>query len=169
MEKRTIIILAVIGIIVVFVLTLIVGAIRKPSTNPVDKVANKALIRVEDVVAEPLVFDGLDIEVEANVSTWVNKKSFFVGVGGGPFGGSTDLLVIYKENFPLPKDAATHELGLGEKLRVHVIGRARIVNREKLEELLGIDLDSEEAPITNLGFSNWGEQIVILATNVDKP
>lgn len=173
MDRKSILILSIIALIVVFVFVVLVSAIQhkpanKTAAQAVNPITTQTTIAVQDVVNAPLAFDGLTIEIEGTITRWINKKTFYVSSEGGVFDSGSRLLIISTTDFPLPKDAADKQVGLGEKVKVHVAGKARIVDREILGELTTIDLKSGKKEIIDTGLTTWRSGIVLVVDKVEK-
>lgn len=173
MEKRTIAIIAAIALVFILFLMILISAVQhKPSNKTaaqaVNPIAKQTNVEIGKVVDEPLVFDGLSIEIEGTITRWINKRTFYVSSGGGVFEGSSSLLVISSSDYPLPKDAGSNQPGLGEEAKVHIVGKARIIDKEKLTELTTIDLNSDKKEISDTGLASWDRGIVIVADKVEK-
>lgn len=182
MGRREIMItIGVILFIIVFVVLFILSRVT-PSTNTnknnntkttnttnSTKVINKEIISVNNIVTDPLVYDGLDVEVESRVADWVTKRVFTVGSSGGFLsGGGKRLIVVGRDNFKLPKDTTGTELGLGETVNVHLKGRVRIMNKEELGILMGIDLEGTDIQLDDGNTDNWREGSVLILQSVEK-
>ncbi len=185
MGRREIMItVGVILFIIVFVVLFILSRIT-PSTNTARnnsnktanttnstntaKVINKEIISVNNIVTDPLVYDGLDVEIESRVSDWVTKRVFTVGSSGGFLsGGGKRLIVVGRDNFKLPKDTKGTELGLGETVNVHLKGRVRIMNKEELGILMGVDLEGTDIQLDDGNTDNWREGSVLILQSVEK-
>lgn len=180
MGKREILItVGVILFIVVFVVLFILSRIT-PNTNTNRNTRNttanttpgvaikKEIISVNNIVTDPLVYDGLDVEVESKVADWVTKRVFTVGSSGGFLsGGGKRLIVVGRNNFKLPKDTTGTELGLGETVNVHLKGRVRIMNKEELGILMGVDLEGTDIKLDDGNTDNWREGSVLILQSVE--
>ena len=136
------------------------------SVIPKQEVNGKVVERVvvvESIIEDPVVFDGLTVEVRNQVSDWVSKKSFRLGKPAGFLGSTSDgLLVIRDKDFKLPGNSSEKELALGEEgSRVLVKGKVRILTREQVAEMLGVDLEK-----TDIG--RFKETPVIIAEKVER-
>ncbi len=184
MGKREIIItIGVILFIVVFVVLFILSRIT-PNTNTNRNTRNttnttakltpgvevkKEIISVNDIVTDPLVYDGLEVEVESRVVDWVTKRVFTVGSSGGFLSsGGKRLIVVGRDNFKLPKDTTGTELGLGETVSVHLKGRVRIMNKEELGTLMGVDLEGTDIKLDDGNTDSWREGSVLILQSVEK-
>lgn len=183
MGKREILItIGVILFIVVFVVLFILSRIT-PNTNmnanrnTRNTTANvtpgaevkKEIISVNNIVTDPLVYDGLDVEVESKVVDWVTKRVFTVGSSGGFLSsGGKRLIVVGRDNFKLPKDTTGTELGLGETVNVHLKGRVRIMNKEELGTLMGIDLEGTDIKLDDGNTDSWSEGSVLILQSVER-
>jgi|SRR3989344_3848261 len=162
-------------IAVIFVILLTIQGLQPVvnNTNTQKKEAEaKKTVNVTDVIHDPLVYDGLTVEVEAVINDWVTKKAFTLSVPstGGLFGGrrQEQLLVIAKEPFPLPNATKGKEIGLGELVSVHVKGRVRIMSRTELGQELDIDLDGTDIKLDDNNINKWTEGSVLLVETVEK-
>lgn len=181
MGKREIIItIGVILFIVVFVVLFILSRITPNTTTNRNTrnttanttpgaVAKKEIISVTNIVTDPLVYDGLDVEVESRVTDWVTKRVFTVGTSGGFLsgGGGKRLIVVGRDNFKLPIDTTGTELGLGETVNVHLKGRVRIMNKEELGILMGVDLEGTDIKLDDGNTDNWREGSVLILQSVE--
>ncbi len=172
MGQRTV--LATIALIifaVIFVALLVLSRIQpKTDTKKADAapIVVKNTVSVADAVDDPLVYDGLTIEIEAPITDWVTKKSFTLGSGGGILVAGKQLLVIRSKQFKMPKDTTGKEVGLGETVNVKVKGRARIVSREELGIFLDLDIEGEDIKLDDNNIANWREGSILLADTVEK-
>lgn len=183
MDKRALIVFGIIFIVVVFAALFILSLSRSAQNRREDVTrevveGGRETIPALDVVEDPLVYDGLTIEVEAPITDWVTKKSFTVSTGqrsGILAGGDlSELLIITKGPIPLPKDAREGQVGIGELVNVRVIGRARIMDRKELGRALGIDLGEDSGDESDISLDdneriiNWEEGSVVIAERVEK-
>lgn len=181
MGRREILItVGVILFIVVFVVLFILSRIQ-PTTNTANSkntnsskkaatvVVNKNLININDIINDPLVYDGLTIEAESKVTDWVTKRAFTVGTSGGFLSsGGKKLLVVRKTNFRLPKDTKGTELGLGETVNVKLKGKVRIMDKIELGKLMGIDLDGSDIKLDDGSTASFREGSVLILDSVEK-
>ena len=172
---KPLIIVAVLVLIVLGIVAFIsLSGTSKPGTNTsnntVAVITPKPLVEVNDIVVDPIVYDELNVEVESQVIEWVTKKSFKVTTsGGGVFGGGgKPLLVIGKKPFALPQNGSLNKLGLGEKVRIHIKGRVAIINKDQLENDLGVDFKSPEFTLDNNNLTSWILGPVLLLDSVEK-
>ena len=178
MSRRALIIFGIIIFVVIFAALFILSLSRSAQNRrqeAVKEIVGKENVVVLDVVQDPLVYDGLTIQVEAPITDWVTKKSFtlFTGQRAGLLAGGeqSQLLVITRNPLPLPIDAEGSEVGLGETINVRIIGRVRIMDRAELGRALGIDFDAEKSDIElddNEAIVEWEEGSVIIAESVEK-
>lgn len=183
MDKRALIVFGIIFIVVVFAALFILSLSRSAQNRREDVTrevveGGRETIPALDVVGDPLVYDGLTIEVEAPISDWVTKKAFTVSTGqrsGILRGGNlSELLIITKGPISLPKDADGKELGLGELVNVRITGRSRIMSKIELARELGIRVeedDFDESDIRlddNKRIINWKEGSVVIAERIEK-
>jgi hypothetical protein len=137
------------------------------SSNPI--VGTKPLVEVNDILADPIVYDSVNVEIESQVIEWVTKKSFNVETVGGAFGGGgKPLLVIRQYDFTLPQDNSSNKLGLGEKVRVHLKGKVVVVNKDQLEKYLNVNLDSDEFKLDGNNLNDWTLGPVLLLDTAEK-
>ncbi len=140
---------------------------KKTSVNKI--VPIKKNIDTINIVKDPLVYDGLTVEVESNITDWVTKRSFTLSAtSGGVFGGERQLLVITKKPFSLPKGVTGNGVGLGETVKVHIKGKARIMDRVELGRELDLDLDGKDIRLDDNNIANWTEGTVLLADTVER-
>ncbi|KKR77063.1 MAG: hypothetical protein UU21_C0001G0117 [Candidatus Levybacteria bacterium GW2011_GWA2_40_8] len=181
MNRRTLIVFGIVFIVVVFIALFILSLSRSAQNRRQEvsrEIVGKEIIPAIDVVEDPLVYDGLTIEVEAPITDWITKRSFTVSTGqraGLLAGGEqSELLIITKNPVPLAKDTKDKELGLGETVNVRIKGKARIVNRVELGRALGLDLGESQGEGTDINLDdnekiiNWKEGSVILAESIEK-
>lgn len=145
----------------------------KQTTSKVEEaIIQKRLVSITDINNDPLVYESLSIETEAEINDWVTKRAFTLSVriGGGMLGGgrTEQLLVVSKNDFKLLPEISPKELGLGETVNVNVKGRVRFVDRETLEEILGISLDNELIKRDDNSISKWDKGSVLLLESVVK-
>ena len=173
-QKSILVTIGVIIFAVLFVVLLILSRLEPSKSTKNQKtqiVEPKKTINAVDVVEDPLVYDGYNIEVESQITDWVTDKSFtlLAGENAGVFGGTPkQLLIITKSPFSLPKDTNEKEVGLGETVSVLVKGKARIMSKAELSRELGIDLDGTDIKLDDNDFDKWIEGSVILAETVEK-
>ncbi len=184
MGKREILItVGVILFIVVFVILFVLSRIT-PSTTTNRNTGNnttnttsakttpavkKEIISVTNIVTDPLVYDGLDVEVQSKVVDWVTKRVFTVGSSGGFLSnGGKRLIVVGRDNFKLPKDTTGTELGLGETVNVHLKGRVRIMDKEELGTLMGVDLEGTDIKLDDGNTDSWREGSVLILQSVER-
>ena len=182
MDRRALIVIGIVFIIVVFIALFILSLSRSAQNRRQEVsrevVGERKTIPALDVVEDPLVYDGLTIEVEGLVADWVTKRSFTVSKGqrGGLLTGGegSELLIVTKDPLPLPKDAKESEVGLGELVNVRVQGRARITSRAELSRILGVDLGDEQNEDSDINLDDndliidWRQGSIILAESVEK-
>lgn len=181
MGRREILItVGVILFIVVFVVLFILSRVTpntssnrtkntQNTTAKITPVVNRGLVSVNNIVNDPLVYDGLQVEVDSKIVDWITKRSFTVGSSGGFFSsGGKRLLVVGGTNFKLPKDTKGNEVGLGETVSVHLKGRVRIMDKEELSELMGIDLDGTDIKLDDGNTETWREGSVFILESVNK-
>lgn len=174
-QKSIIISIAVIIFAVIFVVLFILSrAVPATNTRKAEKARNAAVtvkntVSAIDIVNDPLVYDGLTVEVESQITDWVTKRSFTVNAsGGGLLGFPGQLLVIRKTPFTLPQNAPENGIGLGETVNVHMKGRVRIVSREELTRVLGLDVDGEDIKLDDNNIARWREGSVLLLETVER-
>jgi hypothetical protein len=124
---------------------------------------------VDNLVSDPLVYDGLNVEVESKVVDWATKRVFTVGNTPGLLGGGgKTLIVVRSTNFRLPRDTKGNELGLGELVNVRLKGKARIMDKTELGLLMGIDLDGSDIKLDDGSINNWSEGTILILDSVEK-
>lgn len=131
----------------------------------------KNTVSAANIIKDPLVYDGLTVEVESQITNWVTKRSFTVSTGGGGGllgGGGGTLLVIRDTQFTLPQDAPKNGIGLGETVNVRMKGRVQIMNKAELGRALGFDLDGEDIKLDDNNLSNWKRGSVFLLDAINK-
>ena len=171
--------LVVVGIVVIIIISAVVfnflmspSKPRATNTNTtVAVIAPKPLVAVNDITGDPIVYNGLEVESESQISEWVTRKSFKVSTArGGLFGGGgTPLLVINENEFTLPQSIYTTKLGLGEKVLVHMKGRVEILNKDQLEKALSVDFKSDEfINLDDNHLTSWTLGPVLLLNSVEK-
>lgn len=171
------IIVIVIIAVTLFIFTLLKGVrdsapAGKPQNAVAEAIDTEKNIAVEDIVNDPIVYDGLTVEVESEITDWNTKKSFslFKNTQGGVFNSDRGarLIVIHKSNFKLPADTKDSEVGLGETLAVHIRGKVVILSKVELERALDIDLDSPEFKLDDSALEDWELGPVLLSESVEK-
>lgn len=182
MEGKTRIV--VIALVIIAVFLAIVFLIRgiasianrtssKPKTSTTasgSAIITPIYVNPSNINKDPLVYDGLNVVVDARISDWITKKIFALSAGSNSFFGGTSgqLVVISDEAFPLHKNSSEQGLGLGETVNVRVKGRVRIVNKAEFERITGISLDGEDIKLDDNSVSRWKEGPVILLDSVEK-
>ncbi len=155
---------------VIFVISRIIGGVGGGEEQKEEKEITTT--PVANIVKDQFVYDGLSLEIEADISDWVTKNSFTVTAGGtgGLLGGSSrSLYVVFDSPFSLPhQTSGENELGLGELVRVNIKGRALILNREEVERALGISLDDEKLALDDSRINGWKFGIIFIADSVEK-
>lgn len=165
------VIVLVIAIIVFGVLLALRGSnpASKAKNNVVSAVATKTIVNASDITGDPLVYDGLNVEVESGVNSWVTKKSFMVTSSGGAFGsGGRSLLVVAKSPFALLEKTSPTQLSLGEKVKVHLKGKVTILSKEQLAKELGVDFESDEFKLDDNNIRSWTLGPVLILDSVEK-
>ncbi len=183
MESRTrLIVIALVSIAVVLAVIFLIRGIlslanrKAPNTQTTTSktVAKITPLTVDaaSINKDPLVYDGLDVEVNSRVSDWITKKIFALSAGssGGLFGRTGGQLVVVSKNvFPLHQNSAEQGLGLGELVSVHVKGRVVIMDRVELGRVIGTDLDNKDLQLDdNSILSSWKEGPVLLLDSVEE-
>lgn len=155
---------------------------KKDTKNPAAIVLEKTNeVKVIDVISDPLVYDGLNIEVEGNVSDWITKKSFTISSGTNQAGffnsnnSNKKLLVIRSSDFKLPRETKGNGFALGDTGKVHIKGKARIINRKELSKLLNVSYDEKEKIIDDPDLiiddgqiESWIRGSVIIINSIEK-
>jgi hypothetical protein len=173
-SKALIAIILLVSITIFIAIFISVGSSGKKSPTPVNKpviaVAPKPLVAINDIVGTPIVYNGLNVESESQITGWVTKKSFMVTAGATGFfgGGGKSLLVIARDDFTLPQVTSVDKLGLGEKASIHMKGRVVIVNITQLQDYLGEDFKSDEFKLDPYRLSSWTFGPVLLLDSVAK-
>lgn len=176
MGRREILItIGVVLFIVVFIVLFILSRIQpvvsntnKQSNSKTPIVANKALIPVANIMSDPLVYDGLTVEVDSKVTDWITKRVFTVGNNTSLLGGGRQLIVVAPKNFELPKDTEGKELGIGELENVHLKGKVRIMDNVELGRVMGIDLEGSDIKLDDGIAGSFTEASVLLLDSVEK-
>ena len=173
-QKSTILAIVLIIFAVIFAIVFVVRGILslggkedKPKPNPE---TDRKIVAVADIVYNPLVYEGQNVQINSSITDWITNKSFVFAATTSRFGGNPkQLLVVYKNPFPLPESTTGKQLGLGEKVPVVAKGKVSILNREELQSLLGVSLDSSELALDNNPLiSGWKEGVVIELESVEK-
>ena len=172
-QKSIIISIAVIIFAVIFAVLFILSRATTPTTTQKAQAeaaaAPKTTVNAIEVISDPLVYDGLTVEIDSRITDWVTKRTFTVDAGsGGLLGRQGQLLVINKSVFTLPQYAPKGGIGLGETVNVKLKGRVRIMDRVELERATGIDLDGEDIKLDDNNIDNWDEGSVLLLSSVEK-
>lgn len=169
-------ILLAVGLVIltiVFVISFVVSRIT-PNVNKKKAESKKPVvekfIKTEDLVNDPLVYDGLRVETQSLITDWITERSFTLrAVIPTAFGGrGSELLVVSKNPFPLPEKVTGKGIGLGETVNVLVKGRLVILDREQLQNALGIDLDGEQIKLDDNNIDTWKLGSVLLVDTVEK-
>lgn len=169
--------IAILGLAFIVVLIVVFVFAKSASTSGTNTSSNstpaapsRTLVEVNDIMGDPIVYEGFNVEIESQVSEWVTKKSFKVSTPGGPFGsGGSSLLVIGKDEFTIPEYTPSNVFGIGEKVRVHLKGRVVIVNKDQLEAYLGENFDSDEfKSLDDNHLAGWTLGPVLLLDSVGK-
>ncbi len=161
----TAIVLAVIiGVIIMIRALSSIGSRKAPEI-----VERKTTIEAVDVISDPLVYDGLTVEIESLITDWITKRSFTLSASEqGILGARGQLLIVSKSTFKLPRETTGKEVGLGETVNVHLKGRVRIMDRVELGRAMGLDLDGSDIRLDDNNIANWREGSVLLLTSVEK-
>lgn len=175
-QKSILISIVVIIFAVIFVVLFILSRATTPSRNDQKtqdakskQIAVKTNVNAADVINDPLVYDGLTVEVESQITDWVTKRAFTVNASAqGLLGTQGQLLVVSKTPFKLPKGTLDTEVGLGETIQVHLKGRVRIMDRVELGRALGLDLDGKDIKLDDNNIDTWDEGAVLLLRSVEK-
>ncbi len=175
-QKSILISVVVIIFAVIFAVLFILSRVSQPAKNDQKaesakgkQTAAKTIVNATDVINDPLVYDGLTVEVESQITDWVTKRAFTINASAqGLLGTQGQLLVVSKTPFKLPKGVLDEEVGLGEIVQVHLKGRVRIMDRVELSEALGLPLDGEDIKLDDNNIANWDEGSVLLLTSVEK-
>lgn len=172
MGQKSILISIVIAVLVIFVIVLLIATRLQGNRNSNANTPQEVVktVKSSDIVSDPLVYDDFNVIIEAKIADWVTERSFtLVAGGGGAFGGTQrQLLVITEDSFPLPQDAESGQLKLGEIVDVRIEGRVQIMNREQVQEKMGINLDEEEIKLDDNSIKDWELGPVVLPTSVGK-
>ena len=154
---------------VLFILSRATIPTRTQKAQAEAQAAPKTAVNAIDIIEDPIVYDGLTVEIDSRITDWVTKRVFTVNAGsGGLLGKQGQLLVINKDTFTLPKYAPKGGIGLGEIVNVKLKGRVRIMSRIELEQAMGIDLDAGDIKLDDNNIDNWDEGSVLLLTSVEK-
>lgn len=154
-----------------------IASIASKNSNQVQKTSSKVVpitkltVTASNIIKDPLVYDGLTVEVNSNVSDWITKSVFAVNAGASSmfFGGSSgQLIVVSSKNFTLHTSSDQKGLGLGDLVNVHIKGRVRIVDRAEFKRITGIDLDGSDIKLDDNNISRWKEAPILLLDSVDK-
>lgn len=175
-QKSILISIVIIIFAVIFVVLFILSRASSSKNNAQNaakardaKVVTKTIVSAPDIINDPLVYDGLTVEVESQITDWVTKRSFTLSASEqGLLGRQGQLLVVSKSAFKLPKKTTGKEVGLGETVNVRVKGKARIMDRVELGRALGLNLDGEDIKLDDNNISQWREGSVLLLDSVEK-
>jgi len=177
MGRRSLIIsIGVIIFAVIFIVLFLLSRLTAPSDKNKKlqnakeaQAAVKTTISTNDIISDPLVYDGLIVDVETQIIDWVTKRVFAVNAGtGGLLRQTGQLLVISKTPFMLPKDIKDGSIGLGETVNVRLTGRVRIMDRVELERALGLPLDGEDIKLDDNSLHRWKEGSVLLLHSIER-
>lgn len=130
----------------------------------------KLTVSASDVIKNPIVYEGLTVQIDSNVSDWITKNVFAINAATNSFFGGTSgqLIIVSSKNFQLHTASDQEGLGLGELAKVHVEGRVVIVDRAEFQRITGIDLDGDKIKLDNNNISNWKKGPIILLNTVEK-
>lgn len=177
-SKTIIAIIVVIIVVVVLAIALLIRGFQAPraarqAENKAEEVTTqKRLVSIVDINNDPLVYESLNVETEAEISDWVTKKVFVLSVptGGGLLTGTRteQILVINDKDFRLLPEIIPNELGLGETANVNVKGRVRFIDRATLEDLLSFPLNNALLLRDDYDLSDWENGSVIILKSVTK-
>lgn len=153
-----------------------IASIVSKNSNQAQKTSNKPVpivkltVSAANIIKDPLVYDGLTVEINSNVSDWITKNVFALNAGSSSLLGGTSgqLIVASSKKFTLNTSSDQKGLGLGENANVHIRGRVIIVNREEFKRITGIDLDGSDIKLDDNKISNWKEGPIIILDSVEK-
>lgn len=154
-----------------------IASIASKNSNQAQNTASKPVpvkkltVGASSVIKDPLVYDGLTVEINSNVSDWITKSVFAVNAGASSMflgGTSGQLIIVSNKPFPLHKSSDEKGLGLGQTVSVSIKGRVRIVNREEFKRITGIDLDGSDIKLDDNKISTWKEGPIIILDSVEK-
>lgn len=182
-QKTAILAVGIIIFTVILTFILILSRIHGGSKNSdinttVTEVATRNVVSVNDVVNNPMVYNGYNLEVDSQISGWATNRSFyFNGGAGATFGGGPrrKLLVIAKEPFQLPQNPTDEVLGLGEIAKVTTKGTIQVLNQQQLQDILGVNLSTSNqstssASLYDPSLKNWTVgPVLILDTLIVEP
>lgn len=171
-QKSILISIVIIIFAVIFVVLFILSRATQQTRNQrevKETTASKNLTGAMDVISDPLVYDGLTLEIEAPINDWITKRVFSVSANQpGLLGIRRQLLVVSKSTFQLPVKTTGTEVGLGETVNVRLKGRVRIMDRVELGRAIGLDLDGSDIRLDDNNIAGWDEGSVFLLTSVEK-
>lgn len=137
---------------------------QKVSTN-VTQDATRDFVSVNDIANNPMVYNGYNLEVDSQITSWATNRSFyFSGAAASTFGGGARkrLLVIAPKPFQLPQNPNDNKVGLGETAKVTAKGTIQVLNKEQLESTLGVDFSSPSASLYDSSLKNWYQGPVLI-------
>jgi len=165
MGQRSIVLaIALIIFTVILAIVFVIGRVRT-GNSPKEKVEETVVqtevrdtVAVKDIIATPMVYNGVNLEVDSKITGWAtNRAFFFSALLGSGFGGGTrrNLLVVAKEPFTLPQNPNDGKVGLGELTDTTAKGKIEVLNEAQLEELMGIDFDDPNNNLYSTTLQNW--------------
>jgi len=149
-------------LVVLFAVTRIIGGSprekKQETTTETTTEISQNIVPVNDIIANPTVYDGYNVEITSRISDWTTNKSFyFAAQNSGLMGSKTRgiLLAVASQPFQLPQASNDDSLGLGELSNVTATGKVEILNKEQLQGLLGENLEDPSVTLRNDVIANW--------------
>lgn len=178
MGQRSIVLaIALIIFTVILAVILVIGRIRTGNSDapkPEEEVAQvevRDTVPVRDIITDPMVYNGVNLEVDSEITGWATNRAFYFStVIGAGFGGGNrkNLLVVAKNPFTLPQDPNDGKIGLGETVEATAKGKIEIMNEEQLEETLGVDFDDPNNALYDAFLRNWELGPVLVLSEVNQ-
>lgn len=157
---------------ILFIVSRVVGSPSKNTTKTetTNSTTIENVVPVNKIINDPAVYDGYSLAVNSQVSGWSTSKSFyFIAQSSGILNNGTKgvLLVIAKDPFQLPQDSDDDRLGLGENATVVAKGTVVVLNREQLQDALGVDIEDPVITLNNSIIDNWTLGPVLILSSVE--
>lgn len=159
---RIIIYIILTGLFVIFAISFAPVLIGSANNKSAKNTKPEDIVRVSDIVANPIVYSNLNVDIKGHVASWVSKRAFALQNLSTQGLASDQILVIRKEEFKLPENTTTNELALGETPDIRVKGQVvQSFDVKTLEAQWGVTL-AEDA------FTNWQGKPAIILSSVEE-
>lgn len=162
----------VIAIIAVFLVSITINRGGKSASGrkPVTTTA-QVKQSVGAIVANPIVYDGQNVQFDGNLSDWATKRVYTVSDTQTSILGNSgaSIIIIADHDYKLTTDPTSTAVGLGDTGKVFVKGRVTIMDRNQLSAAIGYDLDGPEIALDNNGLvKGWNKGTVIILQSITK-